>query len=284
MTQVIQTPEQHFYLAKLLGYAYEIKYKPGTQNRVTDALSRIHENPPAIMAISIPHWKFLDKLREELNQNLEAQDLMIKVKNDPTAYPNFKILGDLLYFKGRLYIPTSSSFKTILLEEFHATLVGGHNGIQRTYGRMKENVYWVGLKQDVVNFVNSCHTCQQTKNPTHSPYGLIQPLPIPNQVWEDISMDFIVGLPPFQNNTVIFVVVDRFSKAAHFGMLATGFTAVKVAELFATMVCKHHGMPHSIVSDRDPIFLSKFWRELFHFSGKKLRMSTAYHPQSDGRL
>ncbi|GAU30089.1 hypothetical protein TSUD_392450 [Trifolium subterraneum] len=283
MTQVIQTPEQQFYLAKLLGYSYEIKYKPGTQNRVADALSRVHENFPSVMAITIPHWKFLEKLQAEINQDSEVKDLMSKVANDPNSYPNFKIIKGLLYFKGRLYIPASSSFKNILLEEIHATPVGGHSGIQRTYGRMKENFYWVGLKQDVVNYVNSCHTCQQTKDPTHAPYGLLQPLPIPKHIWEDISMDFIVGLPSFQHYTVIFVVVDRFSKAAHFGMLPTGFTAVKVAELFTTMVCKLHGMPHSIVSDRDPIFLSKFWQELFHLSGTKLRMSTAYHPQSDGQ-
>lgn len=120
----------------------------------------------------------------------------------------------------------------MILEEFHSSLLGGHGGIEKTYGRLKENVYWKGMKQDVVHFVNACVTCQQTKIPTHLPYGLLQPLPIPSGVWEDISLDFIIGLPSFQTNTVILVVVDRFSKAAHFGMLHTNFTAVKVAELF----------------------------------------------------
>jgi hypothetical protein len=103
-----------------------------------------------------------------------------------------------------------------------------------------------------------CVVCQQIKPTNHSPYGLLQPLPIPNKLWEDISRDFIVGLPSFQNCSVILVVVDRLSKAAHFGMLTTHFTAVKVAELFAIMIWKLHGMPRSIVSDRDPVFLSHF--------------------------
>lgn len=137
------------------------------------------------------------------------------------------------------------------------------------------------MKKDVIDFVNSCTICQTTKVPTHLPYGLLQPLPIPNGVWEDISLDFITRLPSFQTNTVILVVLDRFSKAAHFGVLPTNFSVVKVAELFARLICRLHGMPRSIVSDRDPIFLSKFWQELFHLSGTKLRMFTAYHPQSD---
>jgi len=82
---------------------------------------------------------------------------------------------------------------------------------------------------------------------------------------------------------VILVVVDRFSKATHSGMLLTNFLAVKVAELFASMVCKLHGMPKSIVSDRDPVFMSNFWKELFQMSSSKLRMSSTYHPQSDGQ-
>ena len=139
------------------------------------------------------------------------------------------------------------------------------------------------MKHDVTDYVKKCITCQQIKSPSQLPYGLLQPLPLPTAVWEDISLDFITGLPSFQNYTVILVVVDRFSKAAHFGMLPTAFTAIVVAELFAVLVCKLHGMPKSIVSDRDPIFMSKFWQELFRLSDTKLWISTAYHPQSDGQ-
>lgn len=189
----------------------------------------------------------------------------------------------MLFFKGKLYIPSHSPLKELLLEEFHTSLLGGHSGISKTYGRLKENVYWEGMKHDVTKFVQSCQICQQTKASNHSPFGLLQPLPVPQGIWEDVSLDFIIELPSFQTHTAILVVVDRFSKAAHFGMLPSNFTASKVADLFAKVICRLHGMPKSIVSDRDPIFLSKFWQELFKLSGTKLRMSTAYHPQSDGQ-
>ena len=113
--------------------------------------------------------------------------------------------------------------------------------------------------------------------------GLLQPIPPPTRVWEDISLDFIVGLPPFVGHTIILVIMDHFSKATHFGILPSHATAYKTMELFTSIYCRHHGFPHSIIFDRDPIFLSGFWKELFCLQWTKLRMSTSYHPQSDGQ-
>nr|GEX69057.1 reverse transcriptase [Tanacetum cinerariifolium] len=113
--------------------------------------------------------------------------------------------------------------------------------------------------------------------------GYLQPLPMPSAVWEDVSINFIIGLPASKGLTVILVAVDRFSMYAHFGPLSTCFNGHKVAEAFLDMVVKLHGIPKTIVSDRDPIFLSKFWTELFGLSGTQLCHSTAYHPQSDGQ-
>jgi hypothetical protein len=187
MTQVIQTPEQQFYLAKLLGYSYDIVYKPGAQNRVAYALSRIH-----CLALSISHADFITKLKEQLTQDSEFQQLLTKVQGQPQDYKDFQVMNGLVFFKGKLFLPKTSPLRLTLLEEFHASPVGGHSGIHRTFGRLQENVYWVGMRKDVEEFVKTCAICQQMKAANHTPYGLLQPLPVPDRVWEDISMDFIV--------------------------------------------------------------------------------------------
>ncbi|GJW67410.1 ty3-gypsy retrotransposon protein [Tanacetum coccineum] len=134
-----------------------------------------------------------------------------------------------------------------------------------------------------VGFHQAILVCQQTKYSTQAVGGCLQPLPTPTAVWEDVSMDFITGLPPFKGVTVILVVVDRLTKYAHFGVLPTSFNAPKVAELFLEIVVKHHGVQKIIVSDRDPIFVSNFWKQIFQLSRTKLNHSTAYHPQTDGK-
>ncbi|WVZ14468.1 hypothetical protein V8G54_012034 [Vigna mungo] len=96
-------------------------------------------------------------------------------------------------------------------------------------------------------------------------------------------MDFITGLPPFHGYTVLLVVVDRFSKVVHLGALPTSYTAYKVFELFVSIIGKHHGLPKSIVADRDPIFMSRFWSNLFKFNGTLPQMSSSYHSQIDGQ-
>ncbi|GKB82655.1 ty3-gypsy retrotransposon protein [Tanacetum coccineum] len=139
------------------------------------------------------------------------------------------------------------------------------------------------MRKSVEEFIKQCVVCQQTKYSADAPGGYLQPLPTPSAVWEDVSMDFITGLPASRGITVILVVVDRLTKYAHFGTLPTSFNVHKVAEVFLEIVVKHHGIPRTIVSDHDPIFVSTFWMQLFHFNDTQLIHSTAYHPQTDGQ-
>jgi transposase InsO family protein len=122
-----------------------------------------------------------------------------------------------------------------------------------------------------------------SKPDRHKYPGLIQPLPIPEAAWQIISLDFIEGLPRSAHADTILVVVDLFSKYAHFLPLLHPYTALKVAQLLMDSVYKLHGLPQSIVSDRDKVFTSKFWQELFKLTSTTLRMSSSYHPQTNGQ-
>lgn len=122
------------------------------------------------------------------------------------------MLKGLVFYKGKLFIPKNSPLKHILLEKFHSFVFGGNSGVHRTFGRLQENVILHDMRKDVIEFVGTCTTCQHTKSANHTPYGLLQPLPILDRVWEDISLDFIIGLPFFQSYIVILVVVDWLSK------------------------------------------------------------------------
>ena len=160
-------------------------------------------------------------------------------------------------------------------------MIGGHLGEVKTYRRLVADFYWVGMKKAVADYVKAYGICQRNKTLAMTPAGLLQPLQLPDKVWEDLSMDFIDGLPKSEGYDVIYVVVDGLSKYAHFIPLIHPYTSV--AERFITNIVKLYGMPHSIVSDRGQVFSSKFWEEIFHLQGTELHRSTAYHPQTDGQ-
>lgn len=180
-------------------------------------------------------------------------------------------------------IPATSPIIDNLLRDFHSSPSGGHSGYLRTYRRMAGTIYWKGMMKRVQDFVRACDTCQRQKYAATVLSGLLQPLPIPVLVWSEISMDFIVGLPKSNGFEAILVVVDRLSKYSHFIPLKHPFTARTIAAIFVKEVVRLHGVLDSILSDRDPLFVSVIWKELFKMLGTVLKMSSAYHPQMDGQ-
>ena len=139
------------------------------------------------------------------------------------------------------------------------------------------------MTYDVRQYVKGCDLCQRNKSSCHAPYGDLNPLEIPSRNWESISMDFITDLPTSHGYDTLLVVVDRLSKQAHFIPTIKSLDAPDLARLYVTLVFKLHGLPSSIISDRGTVFTSLFWKELTSQLGVQLKLSTAYHPQTDGQ-
>jgi hypothetical protein len=154
----------------------------------------------------------------------------------------------------------------------------------KNYHMIKEDFFWEGIKSNVQNFVVECVDYQQNKGDTIKTPGLLQPLDIPSQPWEDILMDFITSLPKLKGNNFIMVVVDRLTKYVHICCLSHPFKSITIATMFMAIVQKLHGIPKIIVSDRDPIFIGNFWTKLFFCLGTQLAHRSSYHPQFVGKI
>ncbi len=175
----------------------------------------------------------------------------------PTAHPNYSYQQGLIRYKGRIYIGNHGHLRQELVKQLHASSLGGHSGIDNSYKRIKQLFYWPSMKADIEDMVKNCEVCIQNKV-DGTPYaGLLQPLPIPTQAWQLISMDFIEALPRSEGKDTILVVVDKFTKYAHFISLSHPYTATDVAKVFFDFIYKLHGLPGGIISDRDKIFTSQ---------------------------
>ena len=198
---------------------------------------------------------------------------------------DFAIRDDgALVISSRLCVPATEELKRQILEEAHSSAYAMHPGSTKMYRTLKEYYWWSGMKREVTEYVSKCFICQQVKAERQKPSGLLQPLPIPEWKWERITMDFLFKLPPtVQRHDGIWVVVDRLTKSAHFLPIREKVSPRKLAELFMNHIVSLHGVPVSIISDRDPRFTSRFWKGLMKELGVKLNLSTAFHPQTDGQ-
>ena len=149
---------------------------------------------------------------QEANQDPKLQNIKAAWLKNPLSQPGFSVQNDVLYHKGNLVISTCSTFIPRLLQEFHETRTGGHSGYYRTYRCLATNLYWIGMSSAVQKYVQEYDICQRSKSNTLVPGGLLQPLAIPDTIWEHVSMDFISDLPRSRGHDSILVMVDRLSK------------------------------------------------------------------------
>ncbi|KAK1681165.1 hypothetical protein QYE76_042013 [Lolium multiflorum] len=258
-------------------FPYIIKHKKGKDNIVADALSR-KTMLLTHLDVKIPGLEVLCDLYATDHDFAEPYRLCVIGK----AWEKYHIHDGFLFRANKLCVP-ESSVCLLLLQESHAGGLMGHFGREKTLLMLADHFYWPKMRRDVDRYVKRCITCNKSKSKL-KPHGLYTPLPAPTTPWEDISMDFVLGLPRTKRgHDSIFVVVDRFSKMSHFIACHKSDDASHIANLFFREIVRLHGVPKTIVSDRDVKFMSYFWKTLWGKLGTKLLFSTTCHPQTDGQ-
>jgi hypothetical protein len=309
-TTKVLTRRQARWAEHLAEYDFKVVYRPGSKNVKADMLSRHWDNAPKegseapqmsffrpgqlvintaiVSGVRVVSLKgtFIERLKKAAQVDKDWQATKRAVLNqDPKVAPQFEVHGELLLYENRWVIPNDPDMRLAILEENHDSKVAGHFGQHKTYEKMTQNFFWSKMENDVRDYVRSCDVCQRDKSSRHKKYGLLQPLEIPYRPWDCISMDFIVALPESEGYDKIWVIVDRLTKMAHFIPLKSGSQSpvTELAKAFAKEVWRLHGLPSEILSDRDTQFTSGFWTELMVHLDIKLKLSTAFRPQTDGQ-
>ena len=198
----------------------------------------------------------------------------------------YRVRGDCIIRvdTGALCVPNSPSLRTRLIRECHDTPIGGHFGRDKTLEALRPRFYWNGMYTDVEKYTLTCDECQRNKPSQQSTPGLSIPIIPPSEVCQTWTMDLITDLPttPTGNDSIV-VFVCKLSKLVHYLPCKKSISAPQLARLFLSHIVRQHGLPQSIISDRDPRFTAHFWRAFWSMLGTSLPMSTAYHPQTDGQ-
>jgi hypothetical protein len=225
-----------------------------------------------------------DKLATSIRGQLESDANRSLPRTDNGVW---SIENDLLRYEGKLYIPRVESLRQELLRRSHNDPLSGHFGQDKTKELLRRHYYWPELSRDVDEYVLKCGICQRTKPRRHKPYGLLKSLPEPTAPWKDITMDFITDLPPSKRGRLVYdsilVIVDRKVKMGLYVPTTKKCDAEELARILLEYVVARFGAPNSVISDRGPIFTSEYWSELCFITNIAKRLSTAFHPQTDGQ-
>ena len=262
---------------------------------VTDQSDEIMKHDPTVFE-SVSEGpnlaRYIDKAKDfadKVAKGYESDPFFAKIMNKPQEYPAFELSNGLLYSKNRvgdrvLCIPRIKtkdySLTATVIDQAHRVL--GHFGPTRTAEYIRRWYWWPRLGQEVEKFCKTCGPCYTSKSSNKKPVGLLHPLPIPTRPWGSIGMDFVGPFPKSKGYDYLWVIICRLTSMVHLVPINTTTKASELAWIYVHNIVKIHGLPESIVSDRDSKFTSKFWMEVHRLLGTKLLMSTSFHPQTDG--
>ncbi|GJY41221.1 putative reverse transcriptase domain-containing protein [Tanacetum coccineum] len=279
---VLELLKKHRWIELFSDYDCEIRYHPGKANVVADALSRKERVKPKrvramnmILQSSIKD-RILAAQKEAVDEFAVLQkglDEMIEQRSDGT-----------LYYLDRIWVPLKGEVRTLIMDEAHKSKYSVHPRADKMYYDLRDRYWWPGMKKDIAEYVSKCLTCLKVKAEHQRPSGLLQQPEIPVWKWEGIAMDFVTKLPRTSSvHDIICVIMDRLTKSDHFLPMREDYKMERLTRLYLNEIVARHGVPISIISDRDSRFTSRFWQSMQEALGTRLDMSTAYHPQTDGQ-
>jgi hypothetical protein len=306
-TQLNLNLRQRRWLELIKDYDLGINYHPMKANVVADSFSRrSHVSQLVMDSMPFELCEEFDMLNLRIIVNTEAmemevgssllqeimrdqleddkiQDIKRNIKEE--KLPDFSEDDEcVLWYKGRICVPNVKELKDKILCEAHESAYSIHPRGNKMYHDLKATYWWYDMKRDVAEYVALCDTCQLVKDDHQRPARLLQPLQVPEWKWEEITMDFIMGLPRTQSGyDSTWVIMDRLTKVAHFIPIKTTYSGPQLVELFMSRIVCLHGVPKKIVFDRGTQFTSKFWERLHETLDTQLCFSSAYHPQTDGQ-
>ena len=268
--QKLNSRQASWYL-KMSEFIYHIHYRPGSKMGKADGLSRRSgEEKSGMEARFFDKGQLLDLEEDDVAEREDADD--VELEGIDVASWEKK--------DGLWVVPAEHRLE--VLRQHHDSQVAGHWGRHRTQELISRNFTWDKWQEDVARYVAGCAKCQKAKADRHSRQTKLVPMPTGERPFEEIAMDFVGELPESEGFNAILVITDRFTKIQHYIPAKTSWTAEDVANVYITEIWRLYGLPRHVTSDRGPQFASRFLRELNRKLNINLRLSTAYHPQTDG--
>jgi len=240
------------------------------------AVAEVAFQPPPISTNDYTSFEQEDLAGYE--NDLVPRRLLVALKNGIRKIRELSIgecteRNNLLYYRDRLYIPDDPELRLQVMKKYHDSTSAGHPGRYETFYVISRALFWPNMREHISQYMCNCQSCMLAKPSTHGKYGFLHPLPIPNQPWQEVSMDFVTGLPISEGYHTIMVVVDSLTKMRHLIACHTTINASKVARLYLQNVWKPHGIPMYVTSDRGTQFTAQFWQALVRHPKMKGRMS-----------